>query len=124
MWGITAAGTASIAGLAAVLALSSSTPAAGIAPPVDREAAYTVTNVVRALESLSPGSVLFAKQASLPPGSGRGVDYSWSTVDERGGLITREQTRDRQYTTAGELESDEEQTTTLTTQTDVAVDYQ
>jgi hypothetical protein len=48
MWGVTAAGTASITGLAAVLALSSSTPAGKIAPLVDREAAHTVSNVVRA----------------------------------------------------------------------------
>jgi hypothetical protein len=122
-WGITAAGTASIAGLAAVLALSSSTPAARIARPVDGTA-YTVSNVVRVLDSLPPGSILFDKQTSLHPGSGQGVDYSWSTQDDSGSLITREQTRDRQYTTAGELETDEELTYTPTTRAGVDVDYQ
>jgi hypothetical protein len=45
-------------------------------------------------------------------------------LDESGGLITRQQTRDRQYTTAGQLESDEELTSTPTTTTHVVVDYQ
>jgi len=123
-WGVTAAGTASVTGLAAALALSSSTPAARIARPADRGSAYTVSDVVRALDALPPGSILFIKQISLPPGSGRGVGYSWSTVDERGGLIIREQSRDRQYTTAGQLESDEVLTSTPTTNSGVTVEYQ
>lgn len=121
--GIIAAGTASITGLAALLAISPTSPAR-IAPPVDRETAYTVSNVVRALESLAPGSILFDKQIFLHSGSGQGVDYSWSTQDESGGLITRQQTRDRQYTASGQLTSDEELTSTPTTTTHVIVDYQ
>ena len=118
-WGVIAAGAASVTVLAAVLAISP-TPAARIARPVDRATAYTVSNVVRALESLTPGSILFEKQTFLHPGSGQGVDYSWSTQDQSGGLITR----DRQYTTAGQLETDEELTSTPTTTTHVIVDYQ
>jgi hypothetical protein len=123
-WGVTAAGTASIAGLAAVLALSSSTPAARIARPVDRETAYTVSNVVRALESLAPGSILFDKQTFLHPGNEPAVDYGWSAQDESGGLITWQRTRDRQYSAAGQLVTDQEQTLTPTTNATVIVDYQ
>jgi hypothetical protein len=123
-WGTTAAGTASVAGLAAVLALSSSTPAARIAPPADRGTAYTVSDVVRALDSLPPGSILFDKQTFLHPGNEPAVDYGWSIQDESGGLITREQTRDRQYSAAGQLETDQESTSTPTTTTTVIVDYQ
>lgn len=123
MLGVTAAGTAAVAGLAAVLAISSSTPAARIARPVD-QTAYTVSNVVRALESLAPGSILFQKQISLYSATEPAVFYDWSAQDESGGLITWEQSRDLGYSAAGQLVTEEEQTSTPTTTTSVYVDFQ
>lgn len=113
VWGTAAAGIAAVTGLAVILAVPAA-PVSRTAAPVDPTTAYVVNHVTKALESLAPSTILFEKTTYLDPGSGVGPEYSWST---------RSRTRDREFTPAGQLATDEGLYYTATTVTHVLVNY-
>jgi hypothetical protein len=113
VWGAAAAGTAAVTGLAVILA-SPAAPASRTSAPVDPTTAYVVSHVTKALQSLSPSTILFAKTTHLDPGSSAGPVYDWST---------RSRTRDLEFTKTGQLSADEALIYSATTVTHVLVDY-
>lgn len=113
VWGTAAAGAAAVTALAVILA-GPAAPASRTAAPVDPTTAYVVSHVTKALESLSPSTILFAKTTHLNPGSGAGPVYDWSA---------RSRTRDLEYTETGQLATDEALTYSAATLTHVIVDY-